>query len=292
MGSELVRTFEAHGHPVIKLLRKSSAQSNAPTWNPASGEIDLSKAGRLDAVIHLAGESIGQRWSGEVKRRARESRIDGTRLLCSAVSSLPELPRVLVSASATGFYGDRGEEWLDETSTSGQGFLAEVCREWERATTLAEQAGIRVVHVRFGIVLSPKGGALAKMLPPFRLGLGGRLGNGREYWSWISLDDLSRAIRHVLACDTLRGAVNIVTPNPVTNTEFTKTLGRVLRRPTVLPLPRFVVETFFGEMGREAMLASFRVKPSRLLESGFKFRFPELEPALRHLLENDAATSR
>ena len=284
VGSELVRSFDARGHQVVRLFRATSPPANAPTWDPVAGRIDLSSAGRLDAVVHLAGENIAQRWSPEVKRRARESRVEGTRLLCSALAKLPEPPKVLVSASATGIYGDRGAEWLDEGSASGQGFLAEVCREWEAATSAAAQAGIRVVHVRFGIVLSPMGGALAKMLPAFRLGFGGRLGDGRGYWSWIALDDVTGAIHHVLACDSLRGAVNVVTPNPVTNAEFTKTLGRVLGRPTIFPVPRFVIETVFGEMGREAMLASFRVSPSRLLETGFKFRYAELEPALRHLL--------
>lgn len=284
VGSELVRSFEARGQQVVRLLRATSPLLGSPTWNPAAGAIDLSNAGRLDAVVHLAGENIGQRWSPEVKRRARESRVEGTRLLCSALAKLPEPPKVLVSASATGFYGDRGDEWLDEASDSGQGFLAEVCREWEAATSAAAQAGIRVVHLRLGIVLSPKGGALAKMLPVFRLGLGGRLGDGRAHWSWIALGDLTGTIHHVLACEPLRGAVNVVTPNPVTNAEFTKTLGRVLRRPTIFPVPRFMVETAFGEMGREAMLASFRVKPGKLIETGFNFRFPDLETALRDLL--------
>lgn len=284
VGSELVRSFEARGQQVVRLLRAISPQPGTSTWNPAAGEIDLSNAGRLDAVVHLAGENIGQRWSPKVKRRARESRVEGTRLLCSALAKLPQTPKVLVSASATGFYGDRGDEWLDEASVSGQGFLAEVCREWEAATSAAEQAGIRVVHVRFGIVLSPKGGALAKMLPVFRLGLGGRLGDGRNYWSWITPDDLTGAIHHVLTRESLRGAVNVVTPNPVTTAEFTGALGRVLNRPTLFPVPRFVIEAAFGEMGREAMLASFRVKPAKLIETGFNFRFPDLETALRNLL--------
>jgi len=256
----------------------------AATWNPAAGQIDLGSAGDIDAVIHLAGETIAQRWSSEAKRRIRDSRVEGTRLLSEALAKMPAPPKVLICASATGFYGDRGEEWLDEKSTSGRGFLPEVCQEWESAANPARARGIRVVHLRLGIVLTPKGGALARMLPPFRSGIGGRLGDGRSYWSWIALDDLLEAIQRALADASLQGPVNVVSPNPVTNAEFTKTLGRVLNRPRILPVPRFAVELLFGEMGREAILSSFRVKPTKLIESGFRFRFPDLESALRHLL--------
>ena len=274
VGSALFSALERRGHRVFKLVRGSASDTpGKATWDPDAVEIDLSSAGKLDAVIHLAGEPIAKRWTPDVKHRIRDSRVKGTRLLCEALASLPTPPRVLVCASATGWYGDRGEEWLDENSDPGRGFLAETCQEWEAAAAAAREAGIRVVHLRIGLVLSPKGGALAKMLPVFRLGLGGRLGNGRAYWSWITLDDLLEVIQHALVNETLRGAVNAVSPHPVTNAEFAKTLGGVLRRPAILPVPRFAVELLFGEMGREAMLASFRVKPAKLIETGFKFQY-------------------
>jgi uncharacterized protein (TIGR01777 family) len=222
-----------------------------------------------------------------VKRRIRDSRVEGTKLLSKALARLSTPPKVLVCASATGWYGNRGEEWLDETSDPGRGFLAETCREWEAATAAASNAGIRVVHLRIGLVLSPKGGALAKMLPAFRLGLGGKLGDGCAWWSWITLDDLVEVIHYTLANKALHGPVNTVSPNPVINTEFTKTLGRILHRPTLFPVPRCAVKMLFGEMGREAMLASFRAKPVKLVEAGFQFRFPELDAALRHLLDKE-----
>jgi uncharacterized protein (TIGR01777 family) len=205
-------------------------------------------------------------------------------LLADALARLPQPPKVLVSASATGFYGDRGDEWLDESSASGQGFLAEVVRDWETASAPATASGIRVVHLRFGLVLAGNGGALAKMLPVFRRGLGGRIADGRAYWSWLALPDVLGVIHHSLKDSTLSGVLNAVSPNPVTNEEFTRTLGRVLRRPTIFPVPRAAVELLFGEMGREALLASFRVRPGRLLDSNFVFQFAGLEPALRHVL--------
>jgi len=285
VGSALFSALERRGHRVIKLVRGSASDTpGKATWDPDGVQIDLGSAGNLDAVIHLAGEPIAKRWTPDVKRRIRDSRVKGTRLLSEALARLPAPPKVLVSASATGWYGDRGEEWLDENSDPGRGFLAETCREWEAATAAARDAGIRVVHLRIGLVLSPMGGALAKMLPVFRLGLGGPLGDPRAYWSWIALDDLLEVIRHALTTEALLGAVNAVSPNPVTNAEFTKTLGGVLHRPAILAMPRFAVELLFGEMGREAMLASFRVKPAKLIESNFKFRFPDLAPALRHLV--------
>jgi uncharacterized protein (TIGR01777 family) len=235
-------------------------------------------------VIHLAGEPIAKRWTPDVKRRIRDSRVEGTKLLSKALARLSTPPKVLVCASATGWYGDRGEESLDEASDPGHGFLAQTCREWEGATAVAREAGIRVVHLRIGLVLSPKGGALARMLPAFRLGFGGRLGDGRAWWSWITLDDLLEAIQYALMDGSLHGPVNAVSPNPVTNAEFTRTLGRILGRPAILPVPRFVLEMLFGEMGREALLPSFRVKPMKLIKAGFQFRFPDLEAALGHLL--------
>jgi len=284
VGSALVSALDARGHQVVKLMRGPASSASAATWNPEARQIDLGRAGNIDAVVHLAGANIAQRWTPEVKRRIRDSRVEGTQLLSGALAKLPTPPKVLVCASATGFYGNRGEEWLDERSAPGHGFLADTCQEWEAAADAARATGIRVVHLRLGIVLTPNGGALAKMLPAFRLGIGGRLGDGRAYWSWIVLDDLIEAILHALVTESLKGPVNAVSPNPITNSVLTETLGHVLRRPAILPVPRFALELLFGEMAREAMLASFRVKPSRLLETGFQFRFPELEPALRHLL--------
>jgi uncharacterized protein (TIGR01777 family) len=286
VGAALQPLLESRGHRVIKLIRSAgSPTSGSAIWNPQSGKIDLNQAGPLDAVVHLAGENIAQRWSPAVKQRIRDSRVNGTRQLADAIAKLDSPPKVLACASATGFYGDRGDEWLDESSAPGTGFLADTCQEWEAAANPAHARGIRVVHLRFGIVLSPRGGALAKMLPAFRLGIAGPLGNGRSYWSWITLDDLLDVIQFALDTGTLSGPVATVSPNPVTNAEFTKSLGRVLRRPTFLPVPTFALQMLFGEMAREAMLASVRVKPTRLLEAGFRFRHTTLGPALEHLLK-------
>ncbi len=285
VGSALQPVLESRGHRVVKLIRSNgSPTSGKAIWNPQSGKIDLRQAGPLDAVVHLAGENIAQRWSPAVKQRIRDSRVNGTHQLSEAIAGLDSPPAVLICASATGFYGDRGDEWLDESSAPGKGFLADTCREWEAAANPARARGIRVVQLRFGIVLSPRGGALAKMLPAFRLGIAGPLGNGRSYWSWITLDDLVEVIHHALDTETLAGPVATVSPSPVTNAEFTKTLGRVLHRPTLLPVPVFALQMLFGEMAREAMLASARVKPARLLETGFRFQHGALEPALEHLL--------
>jgi hypothetical protein len=285
VGSALVPFLTAGGHTVVKLTRQpSSGGGTSAVWNPPAGPIDLSRAGTIDAVVHLAGETVAQRWTPAAKERIRDSRVAGTRLLAEALARRPRPPETLVCASATGFYGDRGDEWLDEASAPGRGFLAEVVRDWEAAAAPAVASGIRVVHLRLGLVLAGNGGALAKMLPAFRLGVGGRIGDGRACWSWIAVEDVLGAVDYSLATVSLHGPVNSVSPNPVTNREFTRTLGRVLRRPTLVPVPRFAVELLFGEMGREALLASFRVRPVRLLESGFTFGFPELEPALRHVL--------
>ena len=283
IGSAVAPALESSGHRVFKMQR---GEGPGAKWNPAEGKIDLAPALPLDAVIHLAGENIGARWTAERKRRIRESRVAGTRLLAETLASLPSRPKVLVCASATGFYGDRGDEWLDESSPPGRGYLAEVCRDWEAASAPTEAAGIRVVRLRFGIVLARQGGALAKMLPAFRLGLGGRLGDGRHYWSWIALEDAVSALLHALARESLCGPVNAVSPQPVTNLEFTLRLGRALRRPTIFAMPRFAVNLLFGEMGREAMLASCRAKPAKLLAGGFQYRSPELEMALRRTILN------
>jgi uncharacterized protein (TIGR01777 family) len=254
-------------------------------WDPAARSIATPGLEGLDAVVHLAGESIASgRWTAEKKARIRNSRVQGTQVLCEAFGQLARPPQVLVSASAIGYYGDRGTTVLREESRPGSDFLAEVCRAWEAATAPAVQRGIRVVLLRFGVVLSANGGALAKMLLPFKLGLGGVIGSGQQYMSWIALDDVIGAIQHALSTESLHGPANAVAPHPVTNREFTKTLGRVLRRPTLVPLPAFAARLAFGEMADALLLASQRVEPGRLLQSGYVFRYPELENALRHLL--------
>jgi uncharacterized protein len=285
IGAALVERLRRKGHRVVPLRRLPAASDTGPNWNPQAGQIRLEPAGPLDAVIHLGGESIAQRWTPAAKQRIRASRVDATRLLCEALGRLPQPPKVLVCASATGYYGDRGGEVLDEKSTPGSGFLAEVCQAWEAAADPARQRGIRVVSLRFGMVLAPHGGALAKMLPAFRLGLGGRLGKGRQYWIWIALEDLCRVVDLSLQDERLSGAVNTVSPEPVTNAEFTDVLARALRRPALLPMPAFAVKLVFGQMGREALLASVRVRPARLLEHGFEFQFAQLDAALRQMLD-------
>ncbi|MFO0968307.1 MAG: TIGR01777 family oxidoreductase [Gemmataceae bacterium] len=289
VGSALVTFLAADGHRVMRLVRAGVASGSEDIhWDPSRGEIDAARLEGLDAVVHLAGENIAaRRWSDEQKARIRDSRTQGTRFLSETLAGLRRPPRVLVSASATGFYGSRGDEELSEESPSGSGFLAEVCRDWEAATASAARADINVVHVRFGVILSPKGGALRKMLTPFRWGLGGRIGPGRQWMSWIALDDALGCIRHALSAHGLRGPVNAVAPHPVTNREFTRTLGRILRRPTIFPMPRFMARLAFGEMADELLLASTRVMPRVLLASGYRFLFGDLENALRHLLGKD-----
>ena len=290
VGSALVRSLLADGHEVTRLVRGGAQEFRAPGtaavhWNPERGEIDAAALEGHDGAVHLAGEPIAEgRWDEEKKRRIMESRVKGTRLLSEALSGLSAKPRVLVSASATGFYGDRGDEVLREESASGEGFLSEVCREWEKATLAASQAGIRVVHLRIGFVLSADGGGLPKMLTPFKLGVGGRVGSGQQYISWITLDDLVRVIRRALEDEHLRGPVNAVAPGAVTNEEFTKTLGHVLGRPTLLPVPAFAARLAFGEVADAVLLASTRAEPARLKEAGYEFANPEIEGALRSVL--------
>jgi uncharacterized protein (TIGR01777 family) len=252
------------------------------------GSVDASLLDGCDAVVNLAGENIGARWTRERKQRIRESRIDGTRLLSEALARMSRKPRVLVSGSAVGIYGDRPfDQPLDESATPGEGFLAEVCRDWEAAAEPARAAGIRVVHPRIAVVLTPAGGALAKMLPPFRAGVGGRIGSGRQGFPWIALDDLIYGIHHLIVGD-LSGPVNLVSPCAVSNAEFTRTLASVLKRPAFLPMPAFAVKTLFGQMGEEALLCGAHVVPTKLLENGFQFSYSSLEPALRHLLGRTA----
>jgi uncharacterized protein (TIGR01777 family) len=269
------------GWQVIPLKRTKDNNQPGALWAQDTGQIDLSRIAPLDAVVHLAGETIAQQWTVAAKRRIRDSRINGTRALGEALLALPAPPRTIICASATGYYGEHGSEWVDERSAPGHGFLAEVCQEWEATARREFPAESRLVFLRFGIVLTRSGGALARMLPVFRLGLAGRLGGGRQYWSWITRRDLVRIVETALTDSSWTGPINVVSPNPVTNAEFTRILGRVLRRPTLLPLPRVIVELMLGEMGREALLTSTRVRPTRLMEAGFRFEDPELEGALR-----------
>jgi hypothetical protein len=289
VGSELVPFLATKGHKVTRLKRskpgsESKIREAEAYWNPDSNKVDISSLEGHEAVVHLAGENIGGIWTDEKKNKIRKSRVNGTRLLSKSLSGLVKPPKVLVCASAIGYYGDRGDEVLTEESKSGEGFLAEVSREWEAAAEPAVQKGIRVVHLRFGLVLSPKGGALKTMLFPFRMGVGGTIGSGKQYLSWVAIDDVVGAVYHAITNESLKGPVSVVAPNPVTNREFTKTLGRVLGRPTLLPVPAFALRLIAREMADEMLLASTRVQPRALLSTGYQFRYPELEGALRHLL--------
>lgn len=284
IGSAAVKSFGQAGHQVTRLVRSEPGPGEIG-WDPAAGRLDPVALEGFDAAVHLAGENIAAgRWTQEKKARIRDSRVQGTGLLSRALAGLDDPPKIFASASAVGYYGDRGDQPLDEASRPGTGFLAEVCRDWEAATRPAAEAGIRVVPVRFGAVLAPHGGALAKMLPAFRVGLGGRLGSGRQYISWITLDDAAGAIGYVLATDTIQGPVNLVAPGPVTNRQFTATLARVLRRPAFLPAPAFALRIAFGQMAEQLLLASQRAVPRRLLDAGYQFHDPELEAALRSML--------
>ena len=285
IGSALVPSLAGGGRQVFRLVRGVVPGANCIRWDPSTGVRDGALLEGLDAVVHLAGENIaGGRWTARRKAEIRRSRVGGTARLAEALARLARRPKVLAVASAIGFYGDRGAETLTEESPGGNDFLAQVCREWEAAAGPAAQAEIRVVNLRFGIVLSPAGGALQKMLLPFKFGAGGRVGSGRQYWSWIALDDVVGAIQHALATEALAGPVNVVAPAAVSNAEFTRVLGRVLRRPAIAPLPAFAARLAFGEMADALLLASARVVPRRLQETGYSFRYPELEGALRHLL--------
>ena len=285
VGGALVDDLSARRMQILRLSRTPD-RAGAPTvvWDPLAGILDGGALAGVDAVVHLAGESIQGRWTAAKKARIRDSRVQGTGLLCEALAARPQPPRVLVCASAVGIYGDRGDEVCTEDSAPGPGFLADVTRAWEAACAPASAAGVRVVNLRIGMVLSGTGGALGAMRLPFLLGLGGRVGSGTQYVSWVALEDLVGAIHAALSDDSLRGPVNAVAPRPVTNLQFTKALGRVLRRPTVLPVPAFAVRALFGQMGRELLLASTRVEPRRLQAAAFDFRHPGIDAALRHVL--------
>lgn len=286
VGSALIKSLEQDGgHEIFRLVRHYPESSSEIEWSPDRYSIALARIEGFDAVVHLAGESIAEgRWSDEKKKRIRESRVKGTRLLGDALANLAAPPKTMISASAIGYYGNRGDEVLTESSAPGKDFLSDVCVEWEKATALATEKGIRVVNTRFGIILDAKGGALAKMLPPFRMGIGGRIGSGKQWMSWIALDDVVGGIKFALTNATLSGPVNFVAPNPVTNSEFTKTLGKALSRPTIFPIPAFGLRLVFGEMADALLLSGQRVEPALLAKVGYHFNYTSLDSALRHVL--------
>ncbi|HET7439907.1 MAG TPA: TIGR01777 family oxidoreductase [Terriglobales bacterium] len=279
IGAALLPSLIARGYQVTRLVHGNVSGEGQIHWDPTT-PLSPDAVSGFEAVIHLAGESIVGRWTDAKKKRILESRVLGTRNLVEALAKIKERPRALITASAIGYYGDRGDELLREESPSGQGFLPEVCRQWEAASQPAGAAWIRTVHMRTGLVLSPKGGALQKMLPPFRMGVGGNMGNGRQWWSWIDVQDWVGALHHILKTELLQGPVNVVAPNPVTNAEFTKTLASVLSRPAIFPMPAFAARLVLGQMADELLLASQRVEPAKLVASGYSFQFSELKKSL------------
>jgi uncharacterized protein (TIGR01777 family) len=281
IGRALSEHLRDGGHEVVALARKGSDPKN-PIWKLPEREV-------ADAVVHLAGENIAQRWTPEAKQRIYQSRVHGTAWLSEALAKMEKRPRTLICASGSAYYGNRGEEMLDEDSKPGIGFLARLTQEWEAAAEPARTVGIRVVHLRIGLVLDPKGGALAKMLPAFRARLGGKLADGKNYWSWIALPDMIEAIGFLLEQPDIFGSVNMGGPTPVTNAQFAKTLGVVLHRPTFFTAPRFALRLMAGEMADEMLLASIRMVPTRLQNAGFKFKHPELKEALEYLFDHPAA---
>lgn len=288
VGTHLIPTLKAKGHEIFRLVRKPPQAADEIRWNSEKGFADgeRAKLENFDAVVHLAGDNVAsENWSEEKKRKIRDSRVGGTRVLVDALKRTENPPKIFVSASAIGFYGNREDEIVTEDSAKGVGFFPEVCSAWETESIKAEQFGARVVMPRIGIVLTKDGGALEKMLTPFKFGVGGRIGSGRQWMSWIALEDLIRIIHFALENERLRGAVNAVAPNPVTNEEFTKTFGKVLNRPTILPVPEFAIKLMFGEMGETLLLQGTRVLPKRLPEHGFEFKFTNLEAAMKAVLD-------
>ncbi|MGH3090163.1 MAG: TIGR01777 family oxidoreductase [Rubrobacteraceae bacterium] len=290
VGTALSEELRDAGHEITTLSRSKPSSSDTARWDPSRRSMDSSRLEGHDAVVHLAGESIAgsnpvtERWTPQKKNRIMESRRQGTAFLAETLAKLSDKPKVLVSASAVGYYGDRGNELLREDSGPGSGFLAEVCKVWEASADAAREAGIRVVHPRIGIVLSTKGGALGTTLPIFKLGGGGKIGSGNQFWSWVALDDLVGAIRHAIENDAVEGPVNVGSPNPMTNAEYTKVLGDVLGRPTLFPLPAPAARLMLGEVADALLLASARMEPAKLEETDYQFRHPELAGALRHIL--------
>jgi uncharacterized protein (TIGR01777 family) len=285
VGAALTERLQQAGHQVFRLVRRRETKEGEIGWLPDQGWIDAAGLEGIDAVVHLAGETIQGRWSAAKKQRICDSRVQGTSLLADTLAKLTDKPAVLISASAVGFYGSRGETRLTEDSPAGTGFLAGVAEQWEAATQPALDAGLRVAIPRLGVVLSPEGGALGQMLPMFRAGMGGRLGDGKQWMSWIALDDVVGAIQHAIDDEGLAGPFNLVAPQPVTNAMFAKTLGQVLNRPAAMPAPAFMLRLALGDMADEALLASQRAEPAKLQTRGYQFACPELTEALRHLLK-------
>ena len=285
LGSALIPTLQAAGHDLTRLIRR---QGNGIVWNPDTGVIDKNALEDFEAVIHLAAENIGSGlWTAGKKEKIRSSRLNGTGFLAKTIAKLNRPPSVLISASATGYYGDRGSVILDETSTPGEGFLARVCQDWEKATEPALQAGVRVVQTRFGLILSARGGILSRLRLPFKLGLGANMGDGKQYQPWIAMDDAVAAIGHILTSPALSGPVNIVAPQSVTNHEFTEILGQVFGRPVIFSLPAMLLKLILGELARELLLSSARVQPKKLNDSGFKFKYTRLQTALHSILATE-----
>lgn len=284
IGSGLVDALSKEGERVLRLVRASPKHDTDILWDPARKKIELSKLEGVDAVIHLSGETVAQRWTEPVKKRIIDSRIESTRFLSETITALTKPPSVFVSASAIGFYGDCGADPVSEDSKQGNGFLADLCKNWEEAAAIAQTAGIRTVNLRIGMVLSRKGGALAKMLTPFLLGAGGRLGDGKQFISWISLDDLIECIQFVIKNETMSGPVNAVSPESVTNAQFTKALAEAIKRPALFPVPAFALRILFGQMAEEMLLSGAIVKPDKLVSAGFKFHYPVLKDALTQAL--------
>lgn len=292
IGSALVRSLRADGHEVRRMVRRAPAAPDEVRWDPERSEVDLAGLAGIDGLVHLAGAGVGdRRWTASYKRTIRSSRVDGTWVVADALSRLDPRPRVMVSGSAIGWYGDTGDTPVQEGAPAGADFLARVCEDWEAATRPAEAAGIRVAHARTGLVLDRRGGALQRMLPLFRLGLGGRLGSGRQYWSWITLEDEVRALRFLLEADGVSGPVNLTAPAPATSAEVTRTLGRVVHRPALLPVPAPALRIVLGEFSND-VLGSQRVLPAVLQHAGFDFRHTDLEDALRSVVTAPAASPR
>ncbi len=287
IGTALVKALRANNHNVITLVRRKPVNDSEIFWEPLSGEIESDKLNGIDCVINLSGENIASgRWTKAKKKRILDSRVNSTALLCKSFVKLDRPPSILLSASAIGYYGNHKTVKVSENSPSGKGFIAEVCRQWEDATEICIKAGIRVVNCRFGVVLSAYGGALKKMLPAFKMGLGGKLGTGEQFMSWISIEDCIRVLLFILENKNIKNAVNIVSPAPVTNHEFTKALAKILRRSSLFPVPEFVIKTLFGEMGRELLLEGCKIIPEKLLNSGFKFKHSDIDSALEDILKN------
>ena len=286
VGRALSASLTRDGHEVVRMVRRERVRGQAEIeWDPNQGRIDSEHVEGFDSIVHLAGESIASgRWTEEKKRKIRESRVRGTSLLSETIARLTHPPKSFISASAIGYYGDRANELVNESSAPGKGFLPDVCIEWEDATTPADGSGVRVVRARFGIILDKEGGALEKMLTPFKLGVGGRVGDGNQWMSWIALEDVVAGLRFVIENSAMKGPVNFVGPEPVTNAQFTETMGKVLSKTTIFPMPAFAARLAFGEMADALLLASTRVEPKKLMESGFRFKYPELRSALTHLL--------